>query len=161
MAGNIQGSQTGGTHSGTDSGKSHKSATIFSLIIAPILVALIVWLITDGPFKDPSATGGSIESVTLSNGRPCCTFNVKASIKGYDDQTCTSRAIIIDTANDNQGSPFDVGYYRSETDQDEGAIDIYIPINTAGSYKVRFILYAPNGTEIDRKDSEPIKVTSP
>ncbi|MEU4355862.1 hypothetical protein [Streptomyces virginiae] len=122
-----------------------------------MIAGLLIWYLTEGT-KDPPA-GGSIESVSLSDGNPCCTYNVKASIKGYDGEDCMTRAVIIDAITNEQGTQFDVARYRPDSDDDEGAIDSYIGINTPGSYIVRFILYAPNGTELDRQDSGPVTVS--
>jgi hypothetical protein len=142
---------------------SGKGGVLITAIVGPIIVGLIIWLLTasNSPLHHtgPAATGGSIEAVTLDNGTPCCTFDVKVSIQGYDGQTCTSKAIIINTDTGAQGSPIEEAWYQPQAGQDEGVATDDVPVTEPGNYKVRFILYAPNGTEMDQQDSSQFSVS--
>jgi hypothetical protein len=136
---------------------------LVTAIVGPIIVGLAIWLFTasNSPFHHtkPSTTGGTIEAVALDNGTPCCTFDVKASIQGYDGQTCTSQAVVINSDTGEQSSPIDEDTYTPEAGQDEGVAHDGVKIDKPGNYIVRFILYAPNGTEMDQKDSSQLSVS--
>jgi len=144
---------------GSDSGRGN---WLITAIVGPIIVGLIIWFATssNSPIHHAKAgvTGGSIEAVTVDNGTPCCTFDVKASIQGYDGQWCSSKAIIINSDTGDQGSPIDEASYQPQAGQDEGVATDTVPITAAGNYIVRFILYAPNGTEMDQRDSSQLTV---
>ncbi len=136
----------------------------FTGILGPIIVGLVIWYLTssNSPFHHPKppVTAGSIEAVNRNSGTPCCTFSVKALIQGYDGQTCPLWATIIDANTGAQGTPFQVNGYVPQAGEDEGAFNDYVPITRSGSYIVRFTLYAPNGTELDQRDSSQVNVTA-
>ena len=135
---------------------------LITAIVGPLIVGLIIWLVTsnNSPIHHtpPANTGGSIESATIDNGTPCCTFDVKASIQGYNGQWCSSKAIIINSDTGAQGSPIAETSYQAQAGQDEGVATDYVPVTAPGNYIVRFILYAPNGTEMDQRDSSQFTV---
>jgi hypothetical protein len=153
----------GGSGDGKPGGGSGKGSLIITAIVGPIIVGIVIWLLTAGnsPFHHtkPPVTGGSIEAVAINSGTPCCTFNVKVVIEGYDGQECSSEAIIINANTGAQGSPGDEAAYTPQAGEDEGAADDYVPITEPGNYIVRFILYAPNGTEMDQRDSRQFTVS--
>lgn len=132
-------------------------------IIGPIIVGLAIWLFTasNSPLHHhkPGTTGGSIEAVSLDSGSPCCTFDVKVSIQGYDEQPCNSEAIVINTDTGDQSSSIDAATYTPEAGQDEGIATDEVEIDEPGNYVVRFILYAPNGTPMDQKESSEFSVS--
>lgn len=167
MAGGGSGGEKPGGGSGSEKpeGGSNRGNWLVTAIVGPIIAGVVIWLLTssNSPFHHPKppVTGGSIEAVTLGNGTPCCTFNVKVLIVGYDGQSCSSQAIIINADTGAQGSPGDEATYQPQAGTDEGAANDYVPIAAAGNYIVRFILYAPNGTEMDQRDSNRFSVTAP
>jgi hypothetical protein len=154
----------GGSGSGKSGDGSNKGNWLVTAIVGPIIVGVVIWLLTssNSPFHHtkPPVTAGSIEAVTLDNGRPCCTFNVKVLIEGYDGQPCSSQAIIINADTGAQGTPGEETTYQPQAGEDEGAANDYVPITAPGNYTVRFILYAPNGTEMDQRDSIRFTVTA-
>jgi len=131
-------------------------------ILATVLAGLAVWYLTssNSPLhhSGPATTGASLQSVSINSYSPCCTFAVKADIQGYNGQHCTLYAILVNTTTGNTlGSPFNVGWYEAQAGNDEGTLTRYLSVQASpGTYDVRFTLYAPNGTQLDQRDSSTI-----
>jgi hypothetical protein len=134
-------------------------------IAATVIGGLIVWYLTgsDSPFhhnkpSGPSVTAGAIEAINVNSYSPCCTFNVKALIQGYDGKTCPLYATVVNNSTHRAATPIQVTGYQPQAGEDEGAFNDYVPIYVAGEWYVRFTLYAPNNTELDQQDSIVITV---
>jgi hypothetical protein len=132
-------------------------AGVIAATVATVIggVATFLFVKEGGPLNqpEPASLGGVIEHVQLDRITPCCTFSVKVSTEGYKGETFTLKASVLNVDTGTQGTPDEVANYIPEAEEDEGASTFRIPINQRGTFVVRFILEAPNGTEVDRKDS--------
>jgi hypothetical protein len=138
---------------------------LFIAVLATVVGGLIVWYLTGSasPFHHNTTpvAQGSITAVSVNSRSPCCTFEVKAVIQGYDGQACPLFATIVSYSTNAGSAPREVATYTPQADNDEGAFNGYVAVEVpvSGSYYVRFTLDAPNGTELDQRDSGVLNVT--
>jgi hypothetical protein len=102
--------------------------------------------------------GGSIGAVSMSQTSPCCKFWVKATIAGYNGQDCALQYVVVDRYG-RSTKVLDAPSFRPQSNLDEGSQEVYVPIGVPGTYYVQFRLLAPNGNEMDRKQSTSFNVT--
>lgn len=136
---------------------------------ALVVGGLIVFLLTKpggalnpNPPASPTPAptlAGHITKVDLSVTRPCCTYSVQAHIQGYQGQQCPMTYIVIDARTGAEGAPQTPMSFVPNSSDDTGSADISVPLNAAGVYYLRFLLYDPNHNELDRQQTSPITVT--
>ena len=80
-------------------------------------------------------------------------------VTGFDGKECVLSHVIIDQLDGAASEEEPVVAFTPEADTDRARDDIEIPIAASGSYSVRFILRDPNGTELDRWETDPFDVT--
>lgn len=100
---------------------------------------------------------GDIADVQLATGSPCCTFSVQVKLEGFKGKECPVRWTLV-AANTGRSAPGSgETAFMPEANIDRARTDIEVPVYVAGSWFVRFVLYDPDGVELDRQDSETVQ----
>jgi hypothetical protein len=107
---------------------------------------------------EPSVMSGDIFDVEMSSGEPCCTFSVGVELEGLQGEATVLNVVVIDAQLEEAVNSWDVVSLEAEADLDRARTDAEVPIDYAGSYIVRFILYDPNSVELDRAETDVIEV---
>lgn len=138
-------------------------------IIATVLGGVILFALTreGGPINpakpttipstEPAPRGGDIIDAQMAIARPCCTFSVQVRIAGLRGQTNELRWSIVNSV----GSLFPVPQgvsFIPDANVDQARADAVVSITNPGTYYVRFVLYDPNGVELDRLDTQTFNV---
>ena len=97
--------------------------------------------------------GGDISDVQSTVEDPCCTFSVKISLTGFKGKDCTLAATLIDA--EGSETPGEEHQVTAEADTDSGRIDAAVFVPGPGTYRVRFVLRDPDGTELERFTTDP------
>jgi hypothetical protein len=143
-------------------GKRGHGGKLLAGIVTAILAPLLIWYLTKpngplnppGPPPDPEAFSGQIVSADLTDGNPCCTFNVRVSIQGFKGKTCTLCGRLADAYGRDEGDERCIQEFEPDAQTDEAAWEGLIPISYTGTYYVRFTLYDPNNTQLDTQATE-------
>ena len=122
---------------------------ITAAVIAPIVVLFVT--------QKPPAMGGDIADVQSVATNPCCTLSAQVSLKGFYGEVCHLRATIVNTSTGEE-APGDEVTFIPEADEDQARSDIGVSADGPGTYVVRFILYDPDGVELDRFTSQQFVV---
>jgi hypothetical protein len=135
-------------------------AGVMSGVLAPLLIFALTR--PDGPLnrEDPPQLGGDIVDLDLSSASPCCIFSVGVEIDGFNGEPTVLNTSIIDAESGDALNSWDVLTFEPEADTDRARADAEVPIVDSGSYVVRFVLYDPDGVELDRAESNVIDVAA-
>jgi hypothetical protein len=126
-------------------------------IIGGIIIAVVAFWLTGsgGPFN-PAPMAGDIDDVRLATDSPCCTFSVRVKLEGFKGKECPLRWTLV-AASTGLGTPGNSETaFTPEANIDRARTDIEVPVYEEGSWFVRFVLYDPDGVELDREDSETV-----
>ena len=138
-----------------ESGSRGLSAAAIAVIVA-VVGGVLLFFVTR--FLAPAPMSGDIVEAPLSVGAPCCTYSVQVRLEGFQGAPCELRHIIV---NADTGATFagaSVLNFTSEATADQARTDALVPL-TAGNWYVRFILYDPDGVELDRLDTQVVNVS--
>lgn len=111
---------------------------------------------TEAP--EPSVMGGDIFEVELSSGDPCCTFSVGVELEGLQGEESVLSVVVFDADFDEAIDGWDVATLEAEADVDRAHTDAEVMIDVAGHYYLRFILYDPDGVELDHAETDAFEV---
>lgn len=151
-------SQTGPT----SEGRSSKWAT---LVLSAVIGPLAIFGLTrpGGPLnhQDAPVLGGELTDVVFSDSTSaCCWFSVQVELEGLKGQDALLTATVVDVGLQQESEPFEVLGFQAEAERDRARWDANVPISYPGTYYVRFVLYDPDGVELDRAESETFDVTA-
>ena len=105
------------------------------------------------PPSGPESMGGDISDAQSTVEDPCCTFSAKISLTGFKGEACTLAATLIDA--DGSETPGDEQQVTAEADTDSARIDAAVFAPEPGTYRARFVLRDPDGTELERFTTDP------
>ena len=140
-------------------------------ILGPVIVGLVIWGLTHsgGPLNPnpattttrttPASEFGTIEGVALTTTSPCCNYTVRTTISGLIGQDCTLGYLLT---NNTRGVAYREVAAVSLTPQatsDTANSSVSVPVSVPGQYSVVFVLRGPNGTELARSATQPLRVT--
>jgi hypothetical protein len=150
----------------TDQPRNAESNTrwITTLLVSAVVGPLVVFLLVrEGGVLNPSepaARGGSISRVTLVSSDPCCVFSVKFVLQGFQGQTADLDAVVTDAASRRTAEPLTVTRPEPDAETYEASFTAGVPMSgyPPREYFVTFVLHAPDGTELDRRNSDVVEV---
>jgi len=100
---------------------------------------------------------GDIVDIQLAHQQPCCTFSVQVHLSGFNGQDCWLRTTLID-AIDGSETRGDERVLAPEADVYQARTDASVSAPAVSTYTARFILYAPGGVELDRRETRPFSM---
>jgi hypothetical protein len=131
-------------------------------VLGTVAASLIMFTLTkDGGLlnrNEPAILRGSVDAAELASGNPCCSYAVHVTIEGYKGKSCQLQWTLIDVTTGSKTLSSTAIDFKPEADHDEAGVEVPVEVTAAGTYSVRFILYGPNGIELDRADTEVIQV---
>jgi len=139
--------------------KRSKSFWIGLSAIAGLLTAGVAVVGLFLPEDKPPAPAalGEITDVQIGSRNPCCTFSVQVVLNGYKGQDCLLRAVVINSVDDSETAGGELTFIP-EADSDRARADAPVSPPSTGTYTARFILYDPDGVELDRANTAPFNV---
>jgi len=131
--------------------------------IAAVLGVVFLLVPNLKPQPTPQKLDGEISSVIWRQpANHDLNYDVVASIDGYSGQTCRLAWSVYESQGHYIGSAdTDALDLTAERNEDRGGGPVSIPEPSApGEYYVIFTLFAPNGTQLDSKQSQIFTVTA-
>jgi hypothetical protein len=100
---------------------------------------------------------GDIVDIQVANRLSCCTFSVQVLLSGFSGQDCLLRATLINVVD---GSAIHGAQliFTPKANTYQARADASVSASAAGTYTARFILYNPDGVELDRSETNPFSM---